>query len=73
MSSSASPELEFNGIDISEAERLLASLWPVLEARSIHTPLVAVRSAGVWIDLTIKFRSAGDRALIEKELFGSIA
>jgi hypothetical protein len=70
MSSSGSPEIEiqFNEIDVSGAERLVASIWRVLEKHSITTPLMDVRSASALIDITLRFRSAEDRALVGKEL-----
>jgi len=72
MLSSGSPEIEihFNGIDVSEAERLVASIWRILEEHSITTPLMDVRSASASIDITLRFRSAEDRALVGKELLG---
>jgi hypothetical protein len=70
MSSSGSSEIEiqFNGIDVSGAERLVASIWRVLEEYSITTPLMDVRSASASIDITLRFRSEEDRALVGKEL-----
>ena len=74
MSGSGSPEIEiqFNGIGDAEAERLVASIWRVLEEHSIPTPLVDVRSADARIDITLRFRSADDRALVEQKAFGGI-
>ena len=74
MSGSGSPEIEiqFKGIDESEAERLVASMWRVLEEHSIPTPLVDVRSACARIDMTLRFRSAEDRALVEQKAFERI-
>jgi hypothetical protein len=61
-------EIQFSGINVSEAERLVASIWRLLEEHSIATPLMDVRSVSASIDITLRFRSAEDRALVGKEL-----
>jgi hypothetical protein len=61
-------EIQFSGIDVSEAERLVASIWRLLEEHSITTPLMDVRSVSASIDITLRFLSAEDRALVGKEL-----
>jgi hypothetical protein len=59
----ASSTIEFNGISASDAEDLLAVIWPVLEGHALTTPLLDVRAAnGSTTDVTITFQSAGDRA-----------
>jgi hypothetical protein len=68
MSNSASATMQFNGIDQSEAERLLAVIWRVLEERALASPMVQVRSAMASIDITVGFQSRGDQAIVEKEL-----
>jgi len=72
MSSSASAEIQFNRIDTSEAERLLSEIWRVLEERNLTTPVISV-SAGASIDIRLRFESARDRGIVEKELLGSNA
>ena len=62
--------MQFKGIDESEAERLLAGIWRVLEEHNLATPLLGVRSARSRITITLTFRSAGDRAIVEKEFAG---
>jgi hypothetical protein len=54
--------LKFN-IEESAAERLLATLWCVVEEHDLATPLLGVRSANGSIDITLTFQFPGDRAL----------
>jgi hypothetical protein len=68
MSSSASATMRFKRIGQSEAERLLAAIWRVLEERALASPMVRVRFAKASIDITLAFQSQGDRAIVEKEL-----
>jgi hypothetical protein len=72
MSSSASATMRFNRIEQSEAERLLAAIWCVLEEHSLASPMVQVRSAKALIDIALAFQSQGDRAIVEKELVSKI-
>jgi hypothetical protein len=58
----SSPILKFN-VEESAAERLVATLWRVLEEHDLATPLLSVRSANGSIDITLTFQSPGDRAL----------
>ena len=68
MSSSGPATMQFTGIDQSEAERLLAAIWRVLEERALASPMVQVRSEKASIDITLAFQSQGDCAIVEKEL-----
>jgi hypothetical protein len=56
------PILEFH-VEEAAAERLLATLWRVLEEHDLATPLLSRRSANGSIDITLTFQSPGDRAL----------
>jgi hypothetical protein len=64
--SSTSLTMKFNGIEVSDAERLLAAIWRVFEEHTIATPLLDVRSANASIDIRLTFQSAEDLALVEK-------
>jgi hypothetical protein len=68
MSSSESTELEmhFSAIDEAKAERLLAAIWCALEEYGIPTPLIEVRSARASVNITLRFRTAEGRALVDK-------
>jgi hypothetical protein len=66
-----SPVMQFNGISASDGERLLAAIWCILEERTLASPLVEVRSAKGTIDITMTFRSAEDRAAVERDLGGN--
>jgi hypothetical protein len=68
MPSSTSLILQFKGISEAEAERLLALTWRILERRALMLPRVAVRSTNGSVDITLTFESAGDRAVVEREL-----
>ena len=63
MSSSAS--MQFAGISKTDAERLLAAIWRVLEEHRLATPRLHVRSAKGSIAVTLTFQSAGEVALIK--------
>ena len=60
--------MQFNGLDESDAERLLAAIWCVLEKHNLHTPLLDTRTASARIDMTLTFQSAADRTLVKTEL-----
>jgi hypothetical protein len=63
--------MRLSGTDESGAERLLAAIWRVLEEHALPTPRLNVRSANRFIDITVTFRSPGDRAAVEAELMPS--
>jgi hypothetical protein len=48
----------------SEAERLLAAIWRVLEEQALATPLLNVRSANGLFHIVATFQSSGDRELV---------
>lgn len=68
MSSSASATMQFDGIGESDAERLLAAVWRVLEEHSLPTPRLDVRSAKPFIELTLTFESVEHHASIENDI-----
>jgi hypothetical protein len=68
MSSSAASSMQVNGIDESEADHLLAAVWCVLERHALATPLLDVRSANRFIDITLTFHSPGDCAVVKAAL-----
>ena len=55
--------MEFNRISLSDAERLLAAIWCILEEHDLATPLMRVRSARGALDIALTFASAKDHAL----------
>jgi hypothetical protein len=60
--------MQFNGLDESDAERLLAAIWRALEEHNLPTPLLDARTATARIDIMLTFQSAGECALVKKEL-----
>lgn len=68
MPSSTSLILQFTGISEAEAESLLAATWCALERHDLVSPLVDVRSRKRSVDITLTFQSAGDRAMVVREL-----
>ena len=64
MASSASTALHFPGLGESDAERLLAAIWLVLEERGLPTPLVDVQSGNPSLNVTLTFESVKDCATI---------
>jgi signal transduction histidine kinase len=60
-------------VEESAAERLLATLWRVLEAHDLATPLLSVRSAEGSIEITLTFPSPGDRALVLANFANALA
>jgi hypothetical protein len=68
MANSASTRLNFIGLGESDAERLLAVIWRVLEERDLPTPHVDIRSGNPSLDITLTFRSAEECATIKEHL-----
>ena len=66
-----SSTIQLNGIGESDAERLLAAVWRILEEHALHTPLLDVRSANASLDIRLTFQSPGARAAVEAELVPS--
>src|SRR5215831_16864108 len=63
-----SSTIQLNGIGESDAERLLAAVWRILEEHALPTPLLDVRSANASLDIRLTFQSPGDCAAVEAEL-----
>ena len=68
---SGSSTIQLNGIGESDAERLLAAVWRILEEHALPTPLLDVRSANASLDIRLTFQSPGARAAVEAELVPS--
>jgi hypothetical protein len=66
--SSASATLQFIGLGKSDAERLLAAIWRVLEEWGLPTPQLDIRSGNPSLDIKLRFQSAGDCTAIKKHL-----
>ena len=66
-----SSTIQLNGIGESDAERLLAAVWRILEEHALPTPLLDVRSANASLDIRLTFQSPGARAAVEAELVPS--
>jgi hypothetical protein len=56
--------MQFTGISKTDAERLLAAIWRVLEEHGLATPRLHVRSAKTSIDVTLTFQSPAEAALM---------
>jgi hypothetical protein len=67
----ASSALEFTGLSESEAERVVATVWRILEAHALISPTIEVRVANALMDIRLIFESAVDRALVENSLLSS--
>jgi hypothetical protein len=68
MANSASTRLNFIGLSDSDAERLLAAIWRVLEEHDLPTPCVDIGSGHPTLNIVLTFWSAEDRATIEKHV-----
>jgi hypothetical protein len=66
VASSAVATLQFTALGESDAERLLAAIWRVLEEHGLPTPRLDIRSGNRSLDITVTFQSAGDCAAIRK-------
>jgi hypothetical protein len=64
----ASSTLEFTGMSESEAERIVATVWRILEAHALISPIVEVRFVNALANIRLIFDSAVDRALVENDL-----
>ena len=64
----ASSALEFTGMSESEAERIVATVWRILEAHALISPIVEVRFVNALANIRLIFDSAVDRALVENDL-----
>ena len=69
MPSSTSLIIQFKGMSEADAECLLAVTWCILERHALVSPLLAVRCTKGAVDVTLTFKSAGDRTVVERELF----
>jgi hypothetical protein len=66
MSSLASAEMHVTALSEAGAERLIAAVWCVLEEYDLSTPGLAIRPGNPSIAITLIFRSASERALVER-------
>lgn len=64
----ASSTLELARIAGDKAERLLAAIWRILEARSLPTPIMEVDCTNGLFDISLTFGSARERVLLESSL-----
>jgi hypothetical protein len=56
--------LQLVGVSMEQAERLLAAIWFVLEARALASPTIRVRSAAGLIDISLTFGTAEDCSIV---------
>jgi hypothetical protein len=61
-----SSKIRLSGVTTPEAESFLATIWRILVENTLATPQIEVRLAGTLIDISLRFSSAVDCALVER-------
>ena len=61
-----SSTIRLSGVTTPEAESFLATTWRILVEYTLATPQIEVRLAGTLIDISLRFSSAADCALVKR-------